>query len=61
MGAHNADTISSGIGSACGLSGRECQGGGVKIKIKQIKSEETLVRCGNRFFTQEQIEDIIKS
>ena len=30
----------------------------MKIKIEQVKSEETLVRCGNRFFTQEQLDEI---
>lgn len=29
-----------------------------KIKINQIKSEETLQRCGNRFFTKQQIKEI---
>ena len=32
----------------------------MRVKIKQIKSEETLQRVGNQFFTQEQI-DIIRS
>lgn len=30
----------------------------MKIKIKQIKSEEELQRFGNRFFTQEQINEL---
>lgn len=30
----------------------------MKIKIRHIKSEETLERCGNRFFTQEQLDEI---
>lgn len=30
----------------------------MKIKIKQIKSEEKLQRFGNKFFTQEQIKEI---
>lgn len=30
----------------------------MKVKIKQIKSEEELQRFGNRFFTQEQINEI---
>lgn len=30
----------------------------MKIKIKQIKSEETLALCGNRFFTREQMREI---
>lgn len=30
----------------------------MQIKVKQIKSEETLQKCGNRFFTQEQLNDI---
>jgi hypothetical protein len=30
----------------------------MKIKIKQIKSEEVLQKFGNRFFTKEQINDI---
>lgn len=30
----------------------------MKIKIKQIKSEETLQKFGNKFFTQEQLNDI---
>ena len=30
----------------------------MKIEIKQIRSKETLVRCGNRFFTKEQIKEI---
>lgn len=31
----------------------------MKIKVKQIKSEEELTKCGNRFFTNEQIENIM--
>lgn len=30
----------------------------MKIKVKQIKSEETLQRFGNRFFTKEQLKQI---
>jgi len=30
----------------------------MKIEVKQIKSEETLIRCGNKFFTHEQVEEI---
>lgn len=30
----------------------------MKIKIKQIKSEETLQRFGNKFFTEAQVEGI---
>lgn len=30
----------------------------MKIKIKQIKSKETLQKFGNKFFTQEQLNDI---
>jgi hypothetical protein len=30
----------------------------MKIKINQVKSEETLQRVGNKFFTKEQIEEI---
>jgi len=30
----------------------------MKINIKQIKSEETLVRSGNKFFTNEQVDEI---
>lgn len=30
----------------------------MKIEIKQIKSEETLQRFGNKFFTKEQIKEI---
>lgn len=30
----------------------------MKIKIKQIRSEETLEMFGNKLFTQEQIEEI---
>lgn len=30
----------------------------MQIKVKQIKSEETLQKFGNRFFTQEQLNDI---
>lgn len=33
----------------------------MKIEVKQIKSKETLVRYGNRFFTKEQIKEIIKA
>lgn len=30
----------------------------MKIKVKHIDSEEELVRCGNKFFTQEQLDEI---
>lgn len=30
----------------------------MKIKVNYIKSEETLQRFGNKFFTKEQIEEI---
>lgn len=30
----------------------------MKINIKQIKSEETLRRFGDRFFTNEQVKEI---
>lgn len=30
----------------------------MKINIKQIKSEETLQRFGNKFFTNEQVKEI---
>ena len=30
----------------------------MRIKIKQIKSEETLEKFGNKLFTQEQLEEI---
>lgn len=30
----------------------------MKIDIKQIKSEETLQRFGNKFFTNEQVKEI---
>lgn len=30
----------------------------MKIKVKQIKSEEQLTYSGNKFFTKEQIRDI---
>lgn len=30
----------------------------MKIKVKQIESEETLELCGNRFFTEEQLREI---
>ena len=33
----------------------------MKIEINYIKSEETLVQCGNRFFTKAQIKEIIKA
>ena len=32
----------------------------MQIKVKQIKSEETLQKCGNKFFTQEQIKQIME-
>ena len=33
----------------------------MKIKVKQIKSEETLQRFGNRFFTKEQLQEIARA
>ena len=30
----------------------------MKIKVKQIKSEETLQRFGNKFFTKEQVKEL---
>lgn len=30
----------------------------MQIEVKQIKSEETLQMFGNKFFTQEQLEEI---
>lgn len=30
----------------------------MKIKIKQIKSEETLQRFGNKFFTKAQVKEL---
>ena len=30
----------------------------MKIKVNQIKSEETLQRFGNKFFTEEQVKEI---
>lgn len=33
----------------------------MKIEVKQIESEETLVRNGNHFFTQEQLKDIVRA
>lgn len=33
----------------------------MEINIKQIKSEEVLELCGNRFFTEEQIAEIRKA
>lgn len=30
----------------------------MKIDIKQIKSEETLQRFGNKFFTKEQVKEL---
>lgn len=33
----------------------------MEIKINQIKSEETLQRFGNRFFTKEQLKEIRKA
>lgn len=31
----------------------------MKIEVKQIESKETLQRYGNKFFTQEQIDQIM--
>lgn len=33
----------------------------MKIKVNQIKSEETLKRFGNKFFTKEQINEIVRA
>ena len=33
----------------------------MKITINQIKSEETLARYGNKFFTKEQLKEIRKA
>lgn len=33
----------------------------MKITIKQTKSEETLQRFGNKFFTKEQINEIARA
>ena len=33
----------------------------MKIEIKQIKSEEELELCNNRFFTQEQLNEIARA
>ena len=30
----------------------------MKIKVEQIESKENLERCGNRFFTKEQLSEI---
>lgn len=30
----------------------------MKVEIKQVKSEETLQRFGNKLFTEEQVEEI---
>lgn len=30
----------------------------MKIEVKQIRSKETLQRCGNKFFTKEQLSEI---
>ena len=30
----------------------------MKIKVKQVKSQERLMRIGNRFFTKEQVKEI---
>lgn len=34
------------------------RGKNMKIKVNQIKSQETLQRFGNKFFTKEQVEQI---
>lgn len=31
----------------------------MKIEVTQINSEECLQRCGNKFFTHEQIEQVM--
>ena len=33
----------------------------MKIEIKQIKSEETLTRSGNKFFAKEQLQEIVRA
>lgn len=33
----------------------------MQIKVEHIKSEETLQKCGNKFFTQEQIKQIMEA
>lgn len=33
----------------------------MKIKVEQIESTEELQRFGNKFFTQEQLNEIIRS
>jgi hypothetical protein len=33
----------------------------MKIKVEQIESEETLEKHGNKFFTQEQLEEIARA
>lgn len=33
----------------------------MKIKVKYVPSEETLVLNGNRFFTEEQVAEIMKA
>lgn len=33
----------------------------MKIEVKQIKSEEKLKRYGNKFFTQEQLDQIMSA
>lgn len=33
----------------------------MKINIKQIKSEETLRLYGNKFFTEEQLNEIVRA
>lgn len=30
----------------------------MKINVNEIKSEQTLTLCGNRFFTEEQMKEI---
>lgn len=34
------------------------RGKNMKIKVNQIKSQETLQRFGNKFFTKEQVKEI---
>lgn len=33
----------------------------MKVEVKYIESEEQLTRCGNKFFTKEQLEQIRKA
>lgn len=33
----------------------------MKIKVKHVNSKEELTRCGNRFFTKEQLAEIARA